>query len=99
LTPILEEMDKCHDFMISVAFVTEGGLATLKAMLLKLKDKGISGRLVTSTYLNFNAPKVFKELLKIENLDVRITDIDGFHAKGYVFKNSEYTSMFIGSSN
>ncbi|MFC7285241.1 DUF3427 domain-containing protein [Phocicoccus pinnipedialis] len=99
LSPILDEMDKCHDFMISVAFVTEGGLATLKAMLLKLKENGVRGRLITSTYLNFNAPKVFKELLKIENLDVRITDIEGFHAKGYVFKNSKYISMFIGSSN
>ena len=33
-----------------------------------------------STYLNFNKPTVFKELLKIPNVDVRITDQAG-HAR------------------
>ena len=39
-----------------------------------LKLKGIKGRILTSTFLNFNQPKMFKELLKLENVEVRLTD-------------------------
>lgn len=99
LSPILDEMEICDSFVISVAFITEGGLATLKSTLYELAKQGVKGRIVTSTYLNFNKPKVFKELLKIPNVEIRITDKEGFHAKGYIFNNSKYSAMFIGSSN
>ncbi|MEH7136758.1 DUF3427 domain-containing protein, partial [Priestia megaterium] len=58
LTSLLEELDKCQSFIFSVAFITESGLATLKSHLLDLKRKGIKGRILTSTFLNFNQPKV-----------------------------------------
>lgn len=99
LNTLLEELDKCHAFLFSVAFITESGLATLKSKLLDLKKKGINGRILTSTFLNFNQPKVFKELLKIENVDVRMTDVKGFHAKGYIFDHGGSFSLIVGSSN
>lgn len=99
LSPILDEMEICDSFVISVAFITEGGLATLKSTLYELEKKNIKGRIVTSTYLNFNKPKVFKELLKLKNVEVKVTSQEGFHAKGYIFKNRRYSAMFIGSSN
>ncbi|WP_020007023.1 DUF3427 domain-containing protein [Salinicoccus albus] len=99
LSPILDEMEICESFIISVAFITEGGLATLKSTLYELAKQGVRGRIVTSTYLNFNKPKVFKELLKLPNVEVRVTDKEGFHAKGYIFNNNRYSAMIIGSSN
>lgn len=99
LSSMLDEMEVCDSFSISVAFITEGGLATLKATLYELAKRNVKGRIITSTYLNFNKPKVFKALLGIPNIEVRITGKEGFHAKGYVFGNRHYTSMFIGSSN
>lgn len=99
LSPLLDSLETCDDFTISVAFITEGGLATLKTALYELSQRGVEGRIITSTYLNFNKPKVFKELLKIPNIDVRITNQVGFHAKGYIFDNKLYSTMFIGSSN
>lgn len=99
LTPILEELEHCNSFIISVAFITEGGLATLKSHLWDLKLKGITGQILTSTYLYFNNPKVFRELLKIENIEVRLTSMRGFHAKGYVFKHDSYSTIIMGSSN
>lgn len=99
LSPILDEMEVCDSFVISVAFITEGGLATLKSTLHELAKRKINGRIVTSTYLNFNKPKVFKELLKLKNVDVKVTNQEGFHAKGYIFNNRRYSAMFIGSSN
>lgn len=62
LNSITEELDGCQSFLFSVAFVTESGLSTLKTHLSDLERKGIKGRILTSTFLNFNQPKVFKEL-------------------------------------
>src|SRR5699024_228686 len=99
LNSLLEELDKSKSFFFSVAFITESGLAMLKSHFLDLKRKGIKGQILTSTYLNFNHPKVFKELLKIENVEVRLTDLEGFHAKGYIFNQYTHYSYIVGSSN
>ncbi|MFC2948711.1 DUF3427 domain-containing protein [Virgibacillus sediminis] len=99
LTSIREELDHCTTFLFSVAFITESGLATLKSHLLDLKKKGVSGRILTSTFLNFNQPKVFKELIKITNVDVRLAEVEGFHSKGYIFERDDSYSLIVGSSN
>ncbi|MFC6038875.1 DUF3427 domain-containing protein [Paenisporosarcina macmurdoensis] len=99
LSTLLDELEHCENFLFSVAFITESGLATLKAHLHDLKLKGIRGRILTSTFLQFNQPKVFKELLKIENVKVRLTDIKGFHSKGYIFQHPTHYSLIVGSSN
>ncbi|GAB3802251.1 DUF3427 domain-containing protein [Virgibacillus kimchii] len=99
LTSLVEELDNCKSFIFSVAFITESGLATLKSHLLDLKFKGIQGKILTSTFLNFNQPKVFKELMKITNVEVRLTDLKGFHSKGYIFEHDKYSSLIVGSSN
>ncbi|OME04672.1 NgoFVII family restriction endonuclease [Paenibacillus odorifer] len=99
LTPLLEELDRCQSFIFSVAFITESGLATLKSHLADLKMRGITGKILTSNYLNFNQPKIYKELLKITNVSVRLTDLSGFHAKGYVFGHEDHSTIIMGSSN
>lgn len=99
LSSLLQELKTCKTFTFSVAFITEGGLATLKTMLYDLKLKGIKGRILTSTFLNFNQPKMFKELLKLENVEVRLTGEKGFHSKGYIFEHVDYYSLIVGSSN
>jgi len=99
LSTILEELHTCKSFIFSVAFITESGLAMLKSQLLDLKQKGIKGRILTSTYLNFNQPKIFKELLKLENVEVRLSNIEGFHSKGYIFEQDYYYGLVVGSTN
>jgi superfamily II DNA or RNA helicase len=99
LNSLLEELESSKDFIFSVAFITESGLATLKSHFLDLKRKGIKGRILTSTFLNFNQPKVFRELLKIKNVEVRLTNVKGFHSKGYIFNRETHYSLIVGSSN
>ncbi len=99
LSTLLEELSHCEDFFFSVAFITESGLATLKALLWDMKQKGIKGRILTSTFLQFNQPNVFRELIKISNVEVKLTNLKGFHAKGYIFKHSTHYSLIVGSSN
>ena len=71
---IIQQLNSCDSFQLSIAFISLSGLATLKQTLLDLQNKNISGKIITSTYLGFNEPKVFKELLKFNNLEIRIYD-------------------------
>lgn len=99
LSTLLQELKSCRTFIFSVAFITEGGLATLKTLLYDLERKGVKGRILTSTFLSFNQPKMFKELLKLTNVEVRLSNAKGFHSKGYIFEHDEYYSLIVGSSN
>ena len=99
LNVLQNELDTCQEFFFSIAFVTQGGLNALKTHLADLDRQGVKGRLITSTYLNFNHPDVFTSLLAIPNLEVRISGKPGFHAKGYLFTQEDYQSFIIGSSN
>lgn len=101
---IERELRHCDAFYISVAFITEGGLASLKQVLAELRDKGIPGKVLTTSYLSFTEPKALKTLVALPNVEVRIYDSEdegayGFHTKGYIFKDEEVYRFIVGSSN
>lgn len=98
-TSLKQELKTCKSFIWSVAFITLDMLTPLKVVLADLYKKGIRGKIVTSTYLNFNQPKVFTELLKLKNVDVYLAEESGFHVKGYMFEHSDYYTMIVGSAN
>lgn len=89
----------CDSFELSVAFIADSGLAALKECFDYLRDHHIRGKIITSTYLGFNAPSMFKKLLKYENIEVKIFEDKGFHPKGYIFHKKDQTDIMIGSSN
>ena len=88
-----QELMSCTSFTWAVAFISENMLVPFKLVMSELAKKGISGTLITGTYLGFNSPKVFKELMKIPNLKVRISEEAGFHAKGYIFNHEDYQTI------
>ena len=98
---ITKRLKECDYFEFSVAFISESGLAVLKQILLNLKEKGVKGRIITSTYLGFNAPKMFKQLLSFSNIEVRIFEQEhcGFHPKGFIFHTGDHRDIIVGSSN
>ncbi|MCZ0717622.1 DEAD/DEAH box helicase [Aerococcus kribbianus] len=99
LNILQDDLDQCQSFIFSIAFLTTDGLDAIKVQLADLARRGIKGKLITSNYLSFNHPHVFLELLKIPNLEVRISNKEGFHSKGYLFQHDDYRSFIIGSSN
>lgn len=99
LDTLENELRDAQQFTIAVAFVTLGGLLDLKSTLADIAMHGVRGRLITSTYLGFNHPDVFADLLHIPNLDVRIFEEEGFHTKAYYFDHGEFQSAVIGSAN
>lgn len=95
-----QELRTCTSFTFAVAFISNAVLTDLKVQFADLASRNVSGKILTSTYLAFNQPKVFEELLKIPNVEVRILDQStNFHAKGYIFEQNDHTSIIIGSSN
>ncbi|MBV7281270.1 DUF3427 domain-containing protein [Corynebacterium sp. TAE3-ERU30] len=98
LAAITREMERCSSFIFSVAFITPGALALLKPYLLKYTGKAT---IITSTYLDFNSPEMFEELLQLPNIEVRVVDDHtyGFHAKGYIFSTVFGVTAIVGSAN
>ena len=99
LSTILQELNYCKEFNISVAFVTTSGIAVLINTLLDLEDRGVKGKVLVSQYLNFTQPEALKKLLTFKNIELKISTKNNSHSKGYLFKTQDYYNIIIGSSN
>lgn len=100
LNSIIEKLTHCDEFCFSSAFITTSGVATLFNTLEALKFKGISGKILTSKYLEFTDPKALERIIEnFPNIDLRILESGNLHAKGYVFTRGEMYDIIIGSSN
>ena len=80
-----------------------GGIAPLLQTFKELEHKGIRGKILTTDYLTFSDPKALNKLAELSNIELRMfcteeTD-EGFHTKGYIFRNDETYRLIIGSSN
>ena len=100
---IEEELLKCDKFDISVAFITKGGITPLLQTLKELERKHITGRILTTDYLNFSDPSALDTLAGLSNIELRMYQtekaVNGFHTKGYIFQKYEEYHFIIGSSN
>lgn len=98
-----KELSKCERFIISVAFISKSGLASLKQTLLELENRGIPGKILTTDYLTFTEPEALRSLSKYRNIEIKLfrcdKNIKGFHTKGYLFFKEKVISITIGSSN
>lgn len=98
LRALRSEIRQASSFTFSVAFVSPQAIALLKQELLDFQGVG---RIITSDYLGFNSPQAFAELLNLKSLgmDIRISEKEAFHPKGYVFQQPEGVTAILGSSN
>ena len=99
ITTLRKELENCDEFIISVAFITEGGLALILEELKELENRNIKGKILTGDYLNFTEPKALKRLLNYENIELKILSKEKFHAKGYFFRKDNLWTLVVGSSN
>lgn len=98
-----DELLRCEEFQISVAFITMGGVTLLLQTLKELEEKGIKGQILTTNYLDFSEPRALEKLNGLKNITLKMYDVEaagnGFHTKGYIFKKEEIYRIIIGSSN
>ena len=103
ISSIEQELLHCEEFYISVAFITLGGITPLLQTLKALEEKGIRGKILTTDYLTFNDPAALDKLSQLKNIELKMFctdgDKEGFHTKGYIFKNEEVYRIIVGSAN
>lgn len=99
VTDIRKELESCDEFIISVAFITEGGISLILEQLKELEKRGVKGKVLTGDYLNFTQPKALKKLLSYNNIEVKLLSNEKFHAKGYFFRKNDIWTLIVGSSN
>lgn len=103
LSSIERELASCESFILSVAFITKGGLTPLLQVLEEIHKKGIKGKILTTNYMLMTDPEALKKLASLDNIDLRMYVVKdeeaGFHTKGYIFERDNYLRFLIGSSN
>ena len=103
LVSIEEELQRCEEFCISVAFITESGITPLLQTLKDLEQKNIPGKILTTNYLLFSEPEALEKLAGLRNIQLKMfvanRETGGFHTKGYIFREEEIYRIIIGSSN
>lgn len=96
-------LSECEKFYFSVAFINFSGIQLLLDTFRDLELKGVEGKIITSTYLNFTEPKALEKIKSFSNIDLKVfianKDNGGFHTKAYIFENKDDYKIIIGSSN
>lgn len=102
LRELVKSMSECERFYFSVAFINFSGLQLLLDPLKEAGKKGIKGKIITSTYLNFTDAKALEKIREFNNVDLKVFVTDkeiGFHTKAYIFEYKDSYKVIIGSSN
>lgn len=101
INSIRDELLNCDEFIISVAFITKGGITPLLEVFSYLENHDIKGKILTTDYLNFTEPEALKKLNSFKNIDVKLylQENEGFHTKGYIFRKGDVFTGIVGSSN
>ena len=76
LSSIEDELLRCDEFQISVAFITMSGVTPLLQTLQELEKKHIPGRILTTNYLNFSEPKALEKLNSLSNITLKMYDAE-----------------------
>ncbi|MGP7817395.1 DEAD/DEAH box helicase [Niallia sp. 01092] len=102
LNELITAINECQRFYFSVAFINFSGLQLLLDSFKEAEIKGIKGKIITSTYLNFTESKALRKINEFNNIDLKVFVTDkeiGFHTKAYIFEYSDHYKVIIGSSN
>lgn len=103
ISSIEDELLSCEAFDISVAFITMGGITPLLQTLRELEQRHIPGRILTTDYLTFSEPKALRILAGFKNIELKMfvtrNENEGFHTKGYIFREGEIYRIIVGSAN
>ena len=113
LATVQANLRSCKAFCFTVSFIKKAGLVLLANDIKSAIERGVKGKLITSTYQNFTDVESLKFFLKLsltfDNFECHLDDecfydeknytTSGFHTKGYLFEFEERCELIIGSSN
>lgn len=102
-----ELFNDCDSFSLTVSFIKEAGLVLIKDSIENALERGVEGRIITSTYQNFTdiqSLRTFRLWMdKYPNFSCHIDydsfEDNGFHTKGYIFEFKDHYELLVGSTN
>lgn len=100
-------LSECDEFFLSVSFIKFAGLRLFREELEEALNRGVRGKLITSTYQNFTdtaSLDYFYSLTSIyENFECHLEYDNfyqaGYHTKGYIFQIENKMYILVGSTN
>lgn len=113
LATIQANLRTCKEFLFSISFIKKAGLVLLANDIRTALERGVKGKLITSTYQIFTDVESLNFFLKLaisfENFECHLDDecfydeknysTNGFHTKGYLFEFDNRCELIVGSSN
>lgn len=107
LNKIKDNLKKCKSFSFSVSFIKKAGLVLLEREIEEALERGVKGRIITSTYQNFTDIGSLEQFYNWQkeydnfecHLDYECFGDNGFHTKGYLFEYDDSIEFIVGSSN
>lgn len=100
---IARELASADRVDLLCAFIRFAGVAVISRELERLRERGVTLRVVTTTYRGATERRAIDELVKKYGADVRIryeTASTRLHAKAWLFRrNSGFDTGYVGSSN
>ena len=107
LDKIKESFNKCNTFSLSVSFIKKAGLILIEREIEEALDRGVIGKIITSTYQNFTDIASLNTFIKWMNkypnfiwiIDFNLFGDNGFHSRGYLFEYNYLYEFIVGSSN
>lgn len=107
LDKLKESFNKCNSFSLSVSFIKKAGLVLIEREIEEALERGVKGRLITSTYQNFTDIASLKTFINWMNkypnftchIDFNCFGDNGFHSKGYLFEYNDTYEFIVGSTN
>ena len=107
LNKIIDSLKKCNSFSFSVSFIKKAGLILFERELEEALERGVKGKLITSTYQNFTDIASLEYFMNLQSkypnfechLDYECFGDNGFHSKGYLFEYEDSYEFFVGSTN
>ena len=107
LNKIKDNLKNCKSFSFSVSFIKKAGLVLIERDIEEALDRGVIGKIITSTYQNFTDIGSLEQFYNWQkeydnfecHLDYECFGENGFHSKGYVFEYDNSVELIVGSSN
>ena len=107
LNKIIDSLKKCNLFSFSVSFIKKTGLILFERELEEALERGVKGKLITSTYQNFTDIASLEYFMNLQSkypnfechLDYECFGDNGFHSKGYLFEYEDSYEFIVGSTN
>ncbi|MCR4581349.1 MAG: DEAD/DEAH box helicase family protein [Bacilli bacterium] len=107
LNRIKENLKTCDSFRFTVSFIKKAGLVLLERYIEEALDRGVNGKIITSTYQNFTDIGSLEQFYNWQkeydnfecHLDYECFGESGYHSKGYMFKYDDSVELIVGSSN